>query len=552
MKKILMCFVLTLLTFCGSFLLSACGDKPKQLNVSFDYGYDSITNQITINAGNKVSVPQTPVRDGYEFAGWYENENLEKEFDFSKPVNQSTTIYADWVSNEIQDLFSWVEVDGGVKLSTVVGGDSTMLPQNLVVPRVIDGQKVVELENLLFQGHCYPEPYFELTTVKIPYGVTKIGDYCFKDCYNLESISIPETATSMGVGVFKMSSTSGSCLENITLPSALTTIPSEMFYNCALLESANIPSGVTSIGNQGFYGCQELKTLDLPNGLVSIGDKAFFNCSKLENLTLPNTLQSIGASAFERCFKSNFTSIPSSVTTIGDQAFAFNLTIRYLDIPTTITTMGRNVFQNCAGIILRTTLTQNAEGWNSMWNRNVTTIYDSQNNNLSDGNTYFIQNNCKYLIKTDSNDNHKYLSLEFCFKTDEKIELDTKINYNGTEYPVEEMATTSVNRFIHENVKKLIFNEGVANSKFTFGNYALNYMPNLEYIVLPTNTQPLTQTQTYKMYQNDIKVYTNLVEENVQSWVFKADTANEGQYLKPTIYTVGEWAFVDGEPTPVE
>ncbi len=547
MKKILMCFLLILLAFCGSFLFSACADKPKEINVSFDYGYDSITNQTTIKEGNKVSLPQTPVRDGYEFAGWYEDDGLEIEFDFSKPINKNTTIYADWVSNDIQDLFSWIEVDGGIKLSTVIGGDYTMLPQNLVVPRIIDGQKVVELENQLFQGHSYPEPYFELKTVKIPYGVTKIGDYCFKDCYNLESLSIPETVTSMGVGVFKMTSTSGSLLKNVAIPSALTTIPSDMFYNCASLESVNIPSGTTSIDAQAFYGCTELKSVDLPNELLSIGDKAFLNCSALENLKLPNKLQSIGASAFNRCFKSNITTIPSSVTTIGDQAFSFNLSIKYLDIPTSIVSMGKNVFQNCAGIILRTSLTQNAEGWDSMWNRNITTIYDSQKNNLSDGSIYFIQDDCKYLIKTDTSNNHNYLSLEFCFKTDEKIELDTKINFNGTEYPVEEMANTSVNRFIHENVKKLIFNEGVANSKFTFGNTVLNYMPNLEYIVLPSSTQALTQTITYKMYQNDIIIYTNLTNQDLASWVFNEDTTNGG-YYKPTIYANGEWQLVNNEP----
>ena len=212
--------------------------------------------------------------------------------------------------------------------------------------------------------------------------------------------------------------------------------------------------------------------------------------------------------------------------------------------------MGRNVFQKCDGTILKTTLTENAQGWNSMWNSGVTTIYDCNNNNLSADNRYFIQGGCKYLIKTDANDEHKYLSLEFCFNAEEKLVIETEVSFEGTVYAVEEMATTAINRFIHDKVNKLIINEGVAKSKFVFSNYALNYMPNLEYVVLPSSTQPLEQTVTYKMYQNDVKVYTNLSKDMIEQWTFREDTSNGG-YLKPTIYTVGEWEFINGEPTVI-
>lgn len=548
MKKLLV-FTLALLALSSVFILSGC--KRSYLNIKFDYGYNSIVENIIIKEGSYLTAPELPVRDGYEFAGWYEDEKLEKEFNFSKPVKEKTTIYADWVSNEVQKFFSWKDVDGGIKLHSIVGGIDTILPKDLIIPRVIEGQKVLELGNGLFAGQCYPEPQYELTTVKIPYGITKIGDYAFRDCYNLESVSIPESVTDIGIGVFKFSSNFGMVLKKAVLSPALTKIPSETFYNCSTLESVTIPAGITDIGKKAFYYCKNLTKVALPNGLQTIGENAFDGCNELTNLVLPNTLHTIGAYAFHRCFKSNLKTIPSSVVTINTNAFAFNLQIRYLDIPTTVITMGKTVFNQCPGAILRTTLTKNAAGWNAEWNKNTSTIYDSKNNNLSSGVEYFIQDNCKYALKTSETDNHKYLSLEFCFNAEEKVTLNSKVILRGIAYPVEEINRTAFNPFHHSNVRKLIINEGVPGTTLTIGEYSLHGIDYLEYIVLPTSTQPLSQRVTYTfLYINETVVYTNLTKEQTETWTYKEDSENAGSYIKPTIYTAGEWEYINGEPTP--
>ncbi len=46
-----------------------------------------------------------------------------------------------------------------------------------------------------------------------------------------------------------------SYIKGIILPSNLTAIGNNAFYNCSNLTSINIPAGVTSIGNNAFYGC---------------------------------------------------------------------------------------------------------------------------------------------------------------------------------------------------------------------------------------------------------------------------------------------------------
>ena len=52
-----------------------------------------------------------PVRAGYEFAGWYADENLTNEFSFDGKLNSSTTVYAKWTakSDVTYTILYWVE-----------------------------------------------------------------------------------------------------------------------------------------------------------------------------------------------------------------------------------------------------------------------------------------------------------------------------------------------------------------------------------------------------------------------------------------------------------
>lgn len=48
-----------------------------------------------------------------------------------------------------------------------------------------------------------------------------------------------------------------------------------VFFGCSRLESVTIPNSVTSIGNEAFEGCRGLKSVTIPNSVTSIGDNAF-------------------------------------------------------------------------------------------------------------------------------------------------------------------------------------------------------------------------------------------------------------------------------------
>ena len=78
--------------------------------------------------------------------------------------------------------------------------------------------------------------------------VTVIESNAFYSCKSLESIAIPETIISIGIGAF--SNCSNLC--NITLPSQLTSIPQSAFRSCTNLTTISIPENVTTIGKEAF------------------------------------------------------------------------------------------------------------------------------------------------------------------------------------------------------------------------------------------------------------------------------------------------------------
>ncbi|MDR1225640.1 MAG: leucine-rich repeat protein, partial [Prevotellaceae bacterium] len=86
-------------------------------------------------------------------------------------------------------------------------------------------------------------------------------------------------------------------LTSVKLPAGLTSIGEDAFNGCSGLSgNLTLPAGLTSIGSGAFYSCSELSdSLTLPAGLTAIGDWAFENCSGLSgNLTLPAGLTFIG------------------------------------------------------------------------------------------------------------------------------------------------------------------------------------------------------------------------------------------------------------------
>ena len=211
----------------------------------------------------------------------------------------------------------------------------------------------------------------------------EIGEYAFKDCSRLTSLTLPAGITTIGRNAF--SGCSG--LMSLTLPTGITSIGRNAFDGCSGLTSLTLPDRITSIGDDAFWGCSGLTSLPLPATFTSIGNCAFYICSGLTSLTLPDGITSIGYSAFEGCSRlkevrfcindnldtyltkghpyidvdcgvkyyindKEITSIeiPSNVTTLGQYVFQECREFTSLTLPSSITEIGEGAFEGCSGL----------------------------------------------------------------------------------------------------------------------------------------------------------------------------------------------------------
>ena len=203
----------------------------------------------------------------------------------------------------------------------------------------------------------------EVVNNSVTYKVTLIGDYAFRNCSSLTSITIPESVTTIEDGAFYDCSS----LASITIPSSVTTIREVAFSGCSSLTSITIPSSVTTIGDNAFestpwfnnledggvyinnmlyaykgsmpenteitipegttaicgwaFYSKKMKSVNIPSSVTYIGSKAFYYCTRLTSITIPSSVTTIEGDAFRNCSSLTSITIPSSVTYIGDNAF---------------------------------------------------------------------------------------------------------------------------------------------------------------------------------------------------------------------------------------
>ena len=157
--------------------------------------------------------------------------------------------------------------------------------------------------------------------------MTSIGDYAFEGCYSLTSIIVDKRNTTYdsrencNAIIDTKSNTLILGCKNTIIPNSVTSIGEWAFRDCKRLTSITIPISVTSSGNEAFSGCWDLTSITIPNSVTSIGEWAFRDCERLTSITIPNSVTSIGDAAFSGCYGLTSITIPNSVTSIGERAF---------------------------------------------------------------------------------------------------------------------------------------------------------------------------------------------------------------------------------------
>lgn len=271
------------------------------------------------------------------------------------------------------------EIDGVIYTKKsgkyIVTGVSQSFSGELVIPADIEGVPVEEIGENAFDGNT------SIGNVTLPASIKKVNKYAFKNCPGIKKVTFAESENYVAIleGAFYGCES----LADVTFPSKIYTIPTDCFRDCALisvtipdgtdaintrafinniyLEEVYIPSSVTSIGEDAFYGCTSLKGFYLPNGndnykqsggvLFSAGGEDLVQYtlgSEATNYTVPAGVLYIDSGAFA-CSKLKKVTISEGVEEIGVAAFS-NSKIESVTFPSTLKKISRNAFLLCTSL----------------------------------------------------------------------------------------------------------------------------------------------------------------------------------------------------------
>ena len=310
----------------------------------------------------------------------------------------------------------------------------------VIIPSVHNGLPVVAITDSGFTS------YANMTSIIIPNGVTRIGNYAFFNCYNLTSIVIPAGVTNIGNFAFDgcsslatiyYSGASGSNWAGIVIGSSNTSLinANRYFYSETHPSTANthwrfgrnipeiwgtyglgfslinngteysvyestvtdnevfIPATyeglpVTSIRSDAFRGCTGLTSITIPNSVTSIDVRAFYDCTGLTSITIPNSVTGIGQEAFSGCTGLTSITIGNGVTSIGNYAFYGCESLTSITIGNGVTSIGGRAFYGCSSL---TSITIP----NSVTSIDRSAFYGCKNFNIivASGNSFFTSQN---------------------------------------------------------------------------------------------------------------------------------------------------------------
>lgn len=301
---------------------------------------------ITVNHGDTITAPVPPARDGFIFAGWYDDPNcVLSPHDFSVSVTQDITLYAKWdidpnaligTSFEAQTgdgswfKYTVLTIDGVGKFGTVSvakSDDEAKAPiGDIVVPQTVvkDGfTYTVASVGALGFAKCQG-----ITTMKLPSTVTEIGSQAFSEDQSL--LEFPEMPGVRSIGLDAFFKTTS--LRDVVLPDSLESLGA-LAFEMSGIESVVVPASVKTVGFGPFGQCGGLKSLvvdeentnfravngalctfdgktmldagagqsfaaggyyEIPDGVEMVGMSAFKNLPWLIGIVLPESLKSMG------------------------------------------------------------------------------------------------------------------------------------------------------------------------------------------------------------------------------------------------------------------
>lgn len=401
MKKRLLILISLILILCAA--LTSCsprGTDLESVTITFVTNFDQLKiAPIVIDRVSEAYMPEDPVVAGYNFIGWFYDEECTQRFLESDGIVQNITLYAKWKrSSSFEKPDDPILVESGGFSYESVGGNYTIIgyhgtKKDLVIPASYNAKPVTRIKEFAFRNN----PNIE--TVTITSVLEKIEVGAFENCKSLRKFTVvagSDYYSSDELGILYNRDKNSIVHVGMAIPISILEIPKEIeiiqsgaFYGCPFAVSFKAGSaykilkkgafngfkGTLSLGSdiarieQGglnnFFGTLNLDKSNistitmgafdgysgnkvvLPNTVNKIEVKAFSNCKGIIDLSLANITE-ITESAFAE-YHGEELIIPNHITSIGESAFTMSSAKIIFEQDSQITTIPRLAFGRFAG-----------------------------------------------------------------------------------------------------------------------------------------------------------------------------------------------------------
>ena len=205
----------------------------------------------------------------------------------------------------------------------------------VTVPSTYNGKKVTAIGEDAFRSDK------TLEEIVLPSSVTTIEESAFNACSKLRKINL-SNVTTIDDYAFK-----NSVVNNIDIMS-VENLGKEAFSGCSRLTEVALSSKIATITRQTFANCSFLKKVTLPSSVKTISEKAFYNCSMLNDIDLSN-VNVVENNAFESCVSLTNVSL-DKVYAVKDHAFASCSSLKTVTIGETCAQIYMHAFRSCGAL----------------------------------------------------------------------------------------------------------------------------------------------------------------------------------------------------------
>ncbi|MDY0063592.1 MAG: leucine-rich repeat protein [Bacilli bacterium] len=293
---------------------------PETYTIQFEVNDGTAVDTQSYFYDDAITLPSS-TKAGYQFEGWYEDEELTIRFTATTMSNESFILYAKWIT-PISD-FQYSVNNDEVTILSYQGSAA-----EITIPNFIDSKPVKHLAANAFAANQ------TIRKIVANNELTTIGSQAFANMPLLKELILQNNAQQIGEQILNQSlaiqffqlsselnhplsyyigtesalfnqsfvlkfSNNAASINPIIYESYLgeaileladdhsATITSSLFQNNQYISHLSIPEGVNIISGYAFANMPLLKTIILPKSLTEIGSNIFENDPLLESITIP-------------------------------------------------------------------------------------------------------------------------------------------------------------------------------------------------------------------------------------------------------------------------